>query len=367
MHTNLKRRPAALAVTSAVIVAATLATSVSAAQAASADHVTAKARTATVTHANTLSPAVRQLAKGTGVGAEAKAVSAYWTSARMKAAISLDKQTVSGKAPATRTATAPKGAAVAIRGAGPTVAPTVSGRSVRPAYTFPNLPYYAPTARTVGKVFFSRTYGGQTWNYVCSGAVVNSEGKSTVWTAGHCVYDYADGNQMTKPRVWDTNFIFVPSYSNGSAPYGYWYSRSLTTMNAWIGSRDFANDNGAAFMNRNYGYRIADYLGSQGLTWNQSASFYANAFGYPQAAPFNGAYLVKASGYTAASGNTIYMYSGLTGGSSGGPWLRNYDGNYGLINGHNDFVYTSSPNYMYSPYYGNQVGSLYNAVRYQSA
>lgn len=367
MPTTLKRRPTALAVTSAFIVAATLATSVSAAQASSTDRVASRSHTATVTHANTLSPAVRQLAKGSGVNAEAKAVSAYWTPTRMKAAISLDKQVVPGKAPVARKTIAPKGAAVAIRGAAPTVAPTSNARTMRPMYSFPNLPYYAPTARTVGKVFFSRTYGGQTWNYVCSGAVVNSEGKSTVWTAGHCVYDYADGDTMTKPRVWDTNFVFVPSYSNGSAPYGYWYSRSLTTMNSWINSRDFTQDNGAAFMNRNYGYRIADYLGSQGLAWNQSASYYANAFGYPQAYPFNGAYLVKATGYTAASGNTIYMYSGLTGGSSGGPWLRNYDGNYGQINGHNDFTYKSSPSYMYSPYYGNQIASLYNAVRYQSA
>jgi len=61
------------------------------------------------------------------------------------------------------------------------------------------------------------------------------------------------------------------------------------------------------------------------------------------------------------------MYSGMTGGSSGGPWFRNFDGNWGYVNGHNDFVYTNSPAYMYSPYYGNQVASLYNAVRYQTS
>ncbi|KYH45041.1 hypothetical protein [Branchiibius sp. NY16-3462-2] len=366
MHTTLKHRRG-MAVAGAVIAAATLATSVGTAQAASSDRATTKLKhSATVTHTNTLSPAVRQLVKGSGVHAEAKAVSAYWTPARMKAAVSLDKQVISGKAPA-RKATTPQGAAKSIKAAAPIVALKRTNVAVSPKYSFPNLPYYAPTARTVGKVFFSRTYGGQTWNYVCSGAIVNSEGKSTVWTAGHCVYDYADGNAKTKPRVWDTNFTFVPSYSNGSAPYGYWYSRSLTTMSSWMSNRDYANDNGAAFMNRNYGYRIADYLGAQGLAWNQSANFYASAFGYPQAYPFNGAYLVKATANTVSAGNVIYMYSGLTGGSSGGPWLRNYDGNYGQINGHNDFIYTNSPSYMYSPYYGNQVASLYNAVRYQSS
>lgn len=321
--------------------------------------------TATSTHVNTLTPAARTLVKGAGPAAEAKAISSYWTPARMKAAVSLDKQTIAGKAPKA-SAIAPHGAAKTIKAAAPVATLGSRAAKVSPKYDFPNLPYYSATARTVGKVFFSRTSGGQTWNFVCSGAIVNTEGKSTLWTAGHCVYDYANGKSGV--RVWDNNFTFVPSYSNGSAPYGYWTARNMTSMNAWINNRDFTQDNGAAFINRNSsGYRLADYLGAQGLAWNQSANYYATAFGYPQAAPFNGAYLVRATGNTVASGSTIYMYSGMTGGSSGGPWLRNYDGNYGSINGHNDFVYTNSPNYMYSPYYGNQIASLYNAVRYQSA
>ena len=88
------------------------------------------------------------------------------------------------------------------------------------------------------------------------------------------------------------------------------------------------------------------------------------AFGYPQAAPFDGCCLVGENGYTYdGGGGTIFMVNYMTGGSSGGAWLNFFDGNWGYINGHNDFKYNTLPQYMYSPYYGNQVASLYNTVR----
>jgi hypothetical protein len=92
------------------------------------------------------------------------------------------------------------------------------------------------------------------------------------------------------------------------------------------------------------------------------------AFGYPQAPPFNGQYLVGDNGYTYnGGGGTIYMVNYMTGGSSGGAWLNWFNGQWGYINGHNDFKYTNLPQYMFSPYYGNQVASLYNTVRGISA
>lgn len=57
------------------------------------------------------------------------------------------------------------------------------------------------------------------------------------------------------------------------------------------------------------------------------------------------------------------MINNMTGGSSGGPWLREFNGRYGYINGHNDYRYSSYPAYMWSPYYGSAAAGLYNAVR----
>ena len=322
----------------------------------------ALSKPSTVTHLNTLTPAVRGLIKGSGEAAEQKAVAAYWTPARMKAAKSVEdsttfKQLSAAKRTAAAEASVPRGPARAVAPSQAATAP----RAVKAAPTVslqtfsPNLPYYYPAARTNGKVFFTRAG----LNYVCSASIVNSEGKSLVWTAGHCVVD---------GQIWDSNFAFVPSYSNGSAPYGTWYSRQLTTTSGWYWNRDLTQDIGASTVYRNFGYRLADYLGAQGIMWNQSANFYTCAFGYPQAYPYTGAYLTEACGNTGNAGDgTIYMYSGMTGGSSGGPWLRSFDGNWGYVNGHNDFIYNNSPVWMYSPYYGNQAASLYNAVRYQTS
>lgn len=311
-----------------------------------------------------LSPEVARTVKGAGVVARQDALAKYWNASRMKAA-KPDSQLPSMKAaaasaPATLQPKRPineQGTPQRIAGAAPKAAPkpTAGTAALARAYN-PAYPVGHPVARTNGKVFFT-SFG---INYVCSAAIVNTEGKSEVWTAGHCV---SDGG------AWNYNWVFVPNYYNGVAPYGYWYGAQLWTTNAWFNNNnDWANDVGAAVLHRNNGWRIADYLGSQGIAWNYPVNYYAYAFGYPQDPPFNGCCLYAEQGNTYnGGGNTIYMVNYMTGGSSGGPWLRWFDGNWGSINGHNDFKYDAYPQYMYSPYYGNQVMNLYNLVRHISA
>jgi hypothetical protein len=350
------RQRSALTLVGVSAVVALVGTGLATPERAVAANPTPTVATDTVSHVNKLTPQVKRLARGTGVAAQTKAISAYWTSARMKSAKSLDGVSAGTAArQSAKTVNKPQGRTGSVKPAKSVVTPKAKRPSVSAKYVNPNFPYYSFGARTNGKVFFTRS----NVNYVCSGTVVNSEGKSTVWTAGHCV---------TGNKVWDSNFTFVPSYSNGSAPYGYWYAKNFTTTSAFYNNNnDFANDVAGVVMYRNsYGYRIVDYLGGQGITWNQSANYYTCAFGFPQASPFNGAYLYEACGSTYNAGNgTIYMYSGLTGGSSGGAWYYGYNSSTqsGYINGHNDFIYTSSPSWMYSPYYGNQVAGVYNAVR----
>jgi hypothetical protein len=316
-----------------------------------------------VSGAARLTPEVARLANGTGAEAQQQALAAYWTPARMKAA-KPDTELPSVKAAAaaaktttqSTTATKPQGAAQKVAGAAPKVEPKAVLPDVSAQAYLPGYPVGHPVARTNGKVFFT-SFG---LSYVCSGAIVNTEGKSSVWTAGHCV---SDG------QAWNFNWYFVPNYDSGSAPYGVWTAAQLWTTTAWFNNNgDFANDVGSAVMYRNNGWRITDYLGGQGIAWNYPIGYYMYAFGYPQAAPFDGCCLWAEQGYTYdGGGGTIYMVNYMTGGSSGGPWLNFFDGNWGYINGHNDFKYNTLPQYMFSPYYGNQVASLYNTVRYISA
>jgi hypothetical protein len=308
-----------------------------------------------------LSPDVAATVQGTDQAAYERALADYWTPARMRAA-KPDSELPSVKAaqaaltaPTTGTRSRPDGPAARVDAAAPVREPRVttpvSGTDAGTEAYYPNYPVGHPVARTYGKVFFSQNGG----NYVCSATIVNTVGKSTVWTAAHC---------NTAGGTWSYNWTFVPNYYNGVAPYGYWYAYQLWSTTAFFNNNnDFANDVGAAIMNRQNGWRIAEYFGAQGIAWNYPASYFAYAFGYPQGAPFDGSVLVgEANQAYDGGGGVIYMINYMTGGSSGGAWLYAFDGNWGYINGHNDFKYTSLPQYMYSPYYGNQVADLYNTV-----
>ena len=116
-------------------------------------------------------------------------------------------------APAPLTAGAPRaaGSTPLSRTGGPrrrVHAPT-SHRSPRPRAS-------ARTARSS-----SRCQGGEAaGDYVCSGTALNSSNQSVVWTAGHCVFDTEGGGFVT-------NWIFVPAYKDGAAPFGEWPAMRL--------------------------------------------------------------------------------------------------------------------------------------------
>ncbi|MEU8264721.1 hypothetical protein AB0C02_29390 [Micromonospora sp. NPDC048999] len=362
MSTRLLRGLAA----AAVMTAATLAT---AGTATAAPPTLTTPNSAVIGSTAQLSPEAAGTATGNGPDARQQALAAYWTPARMKAA-KPDTEIPTVKAAlaardSNRTqgtnATRPQGPSGSMAPAAPATEPKASGSTAAPSDMstqsyYPNYPVGHPTARTSGKVYFSLGGG----NYVCSATIVNTEGKSSVWTAGHCL----TGNQ-----AWATNWTFVPNYNNGSAPYGYWYAAQLWTTTAFFyNNNDFANDVGSAVMARTSGWRITDYFGGQGIAWNFAIGQYDYAFGYPAASPYNGEVLTAENGSTYdGGGGTIYMTNYMTGGSSGGGWLMAFDGNWGYLNGHNDFKYNVLPQYMFSPYYGNQVADLYNNVRYISS
>ena len=124
-------------------------------------------------------------------------VSAYWTKHRMRNAIPRD--------------------VVRSNGAHATAGKPSSGGTTSWSRLAVPTPY-SGTDRDNGKVFF--TMGGV--NYVCSGtSVVASSGLSLVWTAGHCVNE--------GPGPYATNFLFVPAYIDGTAPYGKWAGTTLQT------------------------------------------------------------------------------------------------------------------------------------------
>lgn len=304
--------------------------------------------------------------------AEQQSARAYWTKSRMGAAepypMSRAKGTPGAAAPSAATGpaaeiagTRPAGASAHL--ADPTVAGTTTlepkGDSYR--YPFPFTRYFvdpslynAPRAYaifpyiTIGKLFFTQPGG----RFVCSAASVTSAPFNAIWTAGHCLSNGAG--------VFSTNVVFVPSYKNGAHPYGDFPCTQLWTTTEWHTTRDYSRDLGACSVGTNSsGQTLQSRVGSLGFAYNQSRIKHFNAFGYPQASPFNGAYMVTCQASHAVDDTAmgrptpIGIGCDMTGGSSGGPWVIGFHGPTGFINGHNDYKYISpaEPLAMYSPYF----------------
>ncbi|MGW1609901.1 trypsin-like serine peptidase [Streptomyces sp. NPDC002285] len=214
---------------------------------------------------------------------------------------------------------------------------------------------YHDNAAPVGKVFFDSPDGPA----VCSGTVVkdvNHPGKSNlVWTAGHCVHAGGNGG-------WYRNIVFVPSYNDlgkseaqlGNAtpaevaPYGNWWADWVSTSNEWIQGGSETGGAGAA-----YDYSVLHVKPEQGsksleetvgaaldVDFSAPAATEAGtmgAWGYPAAPPYNGLQMFKCldqPGRFSLSPALPTMYRigcTMTGGSSGGGWVRVVNGETKLV------------------------------------
>jgi V8-like Glu-specific endopeptidase len=307
-----------------------------------------------------------------------QALYAYWTPERMKAAQSVDGAPFLERAYKVYEATdaqrqeqakinEEKGIKPPEQGPELLVKPDFDGTkpAARAAAFNPNLGSNHPTARTNGKVFFDLNGG----HWQCSAAVVNSEGKDTVWTAGHCVAD-GQGN-----GAWASNWTFVPAYDDDLAnprPFGTWSANQLWTKTAWKNNGDFAEDMGVAIMNPHGGNHIVSQFGGHGLRANAGKNVFEYAFGYPAESPFDGGHLQECWGTTSPessflfwSSDTLKIPCDMTRGESGGPWLNGWNGNWGYLNGVNSRIdRIVGPTIMLSPYFDDSAVSLYNSTRF---
>jgi len=306
---------------------------------------------------------------------EALAAGDYWTPARMASARSVDVVVPGRPQPAGAIALASPGAPVSVppalpagRSAATVEAPEAQGQPIALAAASVPRPYTNYPDKVNGKVFFTKATGG---DFVCSGTAVNSTNKSVVWTAGHCVHNGSGG-------AFHRNWIFVPAYSssfNGHRPFGTWTARQLSTRTEWAVNGNFRQDFGAATVNRINNVRLVDSIGGDGISFNLSRNQSWAAFGYPQAAPFNGFDQFRcnsgrlADDFPAGAGPaTIKINCNMTGGSSGGGWLINIQpSGLGFVNGLNSYRYGNTPNNLFGPYHGNEGLSLFNTAQAQPA
>jgi hypothetical protein len=131
--------------------------------------------------------------------------------------------------------------------------------------------------RVHGRVFF--TYPGQ-GDYACSGTAVAAPSRSLVISAGHCAHSFGE---------WATNWIFVPGYRDGNAPYGKWHATSLAARPEWVSGENPSFDLSAETVARDSNGRgLQDVVGARGIGFGQPRDQVYEAFGYPAEVPFDG-------------------------------------------------------------------------------
>ncbi|MFG2603476.1 trypsin-like serine peptidase [Streptomyces sp. NPDC048514] len=281
----------------------------------------------------------------TAPAAEQHRARTFWTPERMRSATPLDlrltpRAAKTLKTPATTgraSAVAPTAAVASFPQAG---GPWTGGGSV---------------VTTSGRVFF--TFQGRTAS--CTGNAVTSQNASTVITAGHCVKYQGS---------WHTNWVFVPGYDNGNAPYGQWSAAKTLTTPQWEASEDMNYDVGAAVVAPLGGRTLTSVVGAQGLQFNGGYNKQMYSFGFPAASPYDGTKLIYCSGDS--SKDFLFTQDhglgcNMTGGSSGGPWLTGFSEatGSGLQASVNSFGYVFLPNRMFGPYFGDVVKALYDKAQ----
>ena len=169
----------------------------------------------------------------------------------------------------------------------------------------------------IGKVFF--TVGGG--DYACSASSVNSSSGELVITAGHCVYSVED-------QSWVSDFVYIPAYANGNAPYGTWSGESMATFAGFASSGDDTLDTGYVAVSGPS--NLVATVGGNGVEADYS-SFSDPLFtmGYPSASPENQAYCYATATVDTSDG-LVFMPCDQGPGASGSPMLDNYDTSSGL-------------------------------------
>lgn len=225
-----------------------------------------------------------------------------------------------------------------------------------------------------GKVYFEMGGGA----YVCSGTVA-SDTRSTVslvLTAAHCAYDEAN-------EVFATNWLFIPDFDQSptftcsQTQYGCWTASALVVHDGYASAggfntqatvHDFAfavvgggGHSGSAQLDGAVG---AFNVAIPGFTSVGQTSY---AFGYPAAGKYKGTDLVYCSGAIFEDPYneelTWGLPCGMTGGSSGGPWLSSFNASTGVgaLSSLNSYGY-SGVKAMHGPKFNSDTAAVYSAA-----
>jgi V8-like Glu-specific endopeptidase len=189
---------------------------------------------------------------------------------------------------------------------------------------FPDAALTAYPYSTAGKLFFTNPRTRQ--NFVCSASVLRPR---IVVTAGHCV---TNPSTTAANRFFFTNFLFVPAFNNGAAPFGSWTSSQQWVLNAWyMSSGSVPNAGDVAFLvmsDRNISgttRKIGSMTGWLGYSTGSLVKNHVTMLGYPCNLDSCSRMQETTAGSFASGGSNTQIYgSAARGGASGGPWIQDF-------------------------------------------
>lgn len=239
-----------------------------------------------------------------------------------------------------------------------TVAPSAVGTFGAPYTSTRVFPMFAGTSAaysadraypyvTVGKLFFTIDGVG----YVCSASVIQAR---VVATAGHCVHS------GTSAGFYD-NWVFVPALRDNNAPLKAWNWTSVAVTGTWAGggggvpnAADYAM---ISFADQpmhpkskpsKLGY-VTGWLGWRTLSLDEN---HTSKLGYPcNLDACQKMQNVTSNSFQTSAPNNVEYGSDARGGSSGGPWVQNFEtravgGGTGFDTGLNRVVGVTSYGYV---------------------
>lgn len=226
-----------------------------------------------------------------------------------------------------------------------------SSSRVFPLFTGAAAAYSADRAypyRTVGTLFFS--INGLP--YLCSAAVIE---RRVVATAGHCVHS---GNLATG---FYSDFVFVPAYRDGAAPFKAWNWRFVSTTYTWAtGNDEVPNAADYAMIvfddqplaTGGPAVKLGNVTGWLGWQTNSLLPNHTTKLGYPcNLDNCQKMQAVTSNSFQPTEPNNVEYGSDARGGSSGGPWVQNFQvlqagGGGGIKAGSNRVVGVTSYGYV---------------------
>jgi hypothetical protein len=227
----------------------------------------------------------------------------------------------------------------------------------------------------VGRIYFEMPSNSRRtrWaGYVCSGTVAadGTSGRSVIQTAAHCVYDDAY-------KAYARNVMFIPNQDGttgagtdsncGNDPLGCWTpwfgvvdsnwtTRTFPDNIPWDYAYYVVKDSGAYTAGRttvNDALDVAvlpitvNFATPPAADFASSTSDYTTALGYSYSDDPNFMYCAEEMSQLDAA-NWALASCGLSGGSSGGPWMQPFSGGDGDLVSVNSWGYTNQPG-MYGP------------------